>query len=213
MDKKKDTPETEKSEPTPASETEAETGKIAEAPVENTAPEAEPAKDKVAATPEEDIAGLKDKLLRALAENENMARRTRKEREDTAKFATANLARDVLSVADNLSRALESVADELWGDDNAAKSLVEGVELTERGLLTTLERHGIKKVDPMGEKFNHDLHEALFEVPTDDAEPGTVVQVVEIGYTIHDRLLRAAKVGIAKALSEPGAEHEVDTTA
>jgi molecular chaperone GrpE len=233
MDTKDQTPETEKPAEEPVSETEPEIApKIApetepEAAPENgdgveaaaeagTAGESEapaaPAKD-AAATAEEEIAGLKDKLLRALAENENLARRARKEREDTAKFAASNLARDVLPVADNLRRALESVPDELRHDDNAAQSLVQGVELTERALLAALERHGIKKLDPMGEKFNHDLHEAMFEVPTADAGPGTVVQVVEIGYTINDRLLRAARVGIAKALPEEGGEHVVDTTA
>ncbi len=212
MDAKKDkTPETENSEPEPETETEAHESELA--PVEEAVPAPEPANDKATATPEEEIAGLKDKLLRALAENENMARRTRKEREDTAKFATSNMARDVLSVADNLRRALESVSNEMRSEENPAKSLVEGVELTERGLLTTLERHGIKKIEPLGEKFNHDFHEALYEVPTNDAEPGVVVQVVEVGYTIHGRLLRAARVGIAKALPEPGADNEVDTTA
>ena len=116
-------------------------------------------------------------------------------------------------MADNLRRALESVPDDLRQEENAAKSLVEGVELTARALLATLERHGIKKVDPMGEKFNRDLHEAMFEVPTADAEPGTVVQVLEVGYTIHDRLLRAARVGIAKAAPGEDGGHEVDTTA
>lgn len=176
-------------------------------------------------SPEEEIAELKDKLLRALAENENTLRRARKEREDTAKFATANMARDILSVADNLRRAIEAIPDDLRpaesdessdesnDGDHAAKGLVDGVELTERELLATLERHGIRKIDAMGEKFDHNFHEAMFEVPTADAEPGTVVQVVQMGYVIHDRLLRAAKVGLAKALPDSGAAHEVDTTA
>ena len=216
MDTKDQTPETEKpaeevvSEAAPANGDSAEAAEEEAAPGEAEAP-ATPTKD--AATAEEEIAGLKDKLLRALAENENLARRARKEREDTAKFAASNLARDVLPVADNLRRALESVPDELRHDENAAQSLVQGVEMTERALLAALERHGIKKLDPMGEKFNHDLHEAMFEVPMADAEPGTVVQVVEVGYTINDRLLRAARVGIARALPEEDGEHVVDTTA
>ena len=96
-----------------------------------------------------------------------------------------------------------------------AMEFVEGVELTGRELLSALERHGIRKISPLGEKFNHDLHEALFEVPTSDAAPGTVVQVLEDGYVIHDRLLRAAKVGVAKALPGAGGNggHKVDTTA
>ncbi len=166
--------------------------------------------------PEDEIAALKDKLLRALADNQNTIRRARKEREDTAKFATANMARDILTVADNLRRALEAIPDELRGENDLAKGLIDGVQLTERELLATLERHGIRTIDPMGEKFDHNFHQAMFEVPTADTEPGTVVQVIQLGYTIHDRLLRAAQVGIAKAVPESpesGDEHQVDTTA
>ncbi len=164
-------------------------------------------------TPEEAIAELKDKLLRALADNENTIRRGRKEREDTAKFATTNLAREILTVADNLHRALEAIPDDLRRDNDVAKGFIDGVQLTERDLLATLERHGIKKIDAMGVKFDHNFHQAMFEVPTADADPGTVVQVLQVGYTIHDRLLRPAQVGIAKALPDPGEEHQVDTTA
>lgn len=165
-------------------------------------------------SPQEEIAELKDRLLRALAENENLIRRGRREREDTAKYAAANFARDMLMVADNLHRALAAVPDGVRQDDGA-RSFVEGVELTGRELLAALERHGIRKISPLGEKFNHDLHEALFEVPTSDAAPGTVVQVLEDGYVIHDRLLRAAKVGVAKALPGAAGEggHQLDTTA
>ena len=181
----------------------------AEAEAKGVEAEAAPAEEK---QPEDEIAELKDKLLRALADNQNTIRRARKEREDTAKFATANMARDILTVADNLRRALEAIPDELRGENDLAKGLLDGVQLTERELLATLERHGIRKIDPMGEKFDHNLHQAMFEVPTADAEPGTVVQVIQMGYTIHDRLLRAAQVGIAKAMPESGDEHQVDTT-
>ncbi len=193
-------------------EAEAE-AEAAEAEAEGVEAEAAPAEDK---QPEDQIAELKDRLLRALADNQNTIRRARKEREDTAKFATANMARDILTVADNLRRALEAIPDELRGENDLAKGLIDGVQLTERELLATLERHGIRKIDPMGEKFDHNFHQAMFEVPTADAEPGTVVQVIQMGYTIHDRLLRAAQVGIAKAMPESpdsGDEHQVDTTA
>ena len=169
--------------------------------------------------PAEEIAELKDKLLRSLAENENQIRRARRDREDATKYAAANFARDMLGVADNIRRALEAVPDGLDQEDAAVKAFLDGIELTERELLSTLERHGIKKLSPLGEKFDHDRHEALFEVPTNEADPGTVMQVVEAGYIIHDRLLRAARVGVAKALvppSPPGDEedsHQVDTTA
>lgn len=166
-------------------------------------------------TPEEEIAELKDKLLRSLAENENLIRRARKDREDASKYAASNFARDMLGVGDNLHRAMDAVPDELRDGDDATKAFLEGVELTERELLSALERHGIKKLSPLGAKFDHDHHEALFEVPTGDAEPGTIVQVLEDGYIIHDRLLRAARVGIAKAPTETGEdkEHSIDTTA
>ena len=152
---------------------------------------------------EEEIADLKDKLLRALADNENTIRRAKREREDTAKYAAANFARDMLTVADNLRRALDAAPESLSDGDDQTKAFMEGIDLTSRELLSALERHGIKQISPVGEKFNHDQHEALFEVPTLDAEPGVVVQVIEDGFTIHDRLLRAAKVGVSKAITVP----------
>jgi molecular chaperone GrpE len=162
---------------------------------------------------EQEVAELKDRLLRALAENENLIRRAKRDREDTAKYAAANFARDMLTVADNLNRAI-AAAPEGAREDETVRAFVEGVELTGRELLSALERHGIRRISPLGEKFNHDLHEALFEVPTSDAAPGTVVQVLEDGYVIHDRLLRAAKVGVAKAMpGGSGGGHRVDTTA
>ena len=154
-------------------------------------------------TPEEELAELKDKLLRSLAENENLIRRARRDREDANKYAATNFARDMLGVADNLRRALDAVPASLDEEDDSIKGFLEGVALTERELLGKLERHGIIKISPMGEKFNHDHHEALFEVPSDEVDSGTVIQVVEDGYIIHDRLLRAAKVGVSKVLSPP----------
>ncbi|MDE0059856.1 MAG: nucleotide exchange factor GrpE [Defluviicoccus sp.] len=150
---------------------------------------------------EAEIAEANDRLLRALAENENLRRRSKREREETARFAIASFARDVLSVADNLRRALEAVPGDP-GENEALGSLVGGIELTERELAAIFERHGIERIDPAGEKFDHNLHEAMFEVPTADAEPGTVVQVFETGYVLNGRLLRAARVGIARALPE-----------
>ena len=186
-----------------------DTGEPAEVAPAEEAP-AEPAEE---VPPEDEIAELKDKLLRTLAENENIRRRARREREDTAKYAVANFARDMLGAADNLRRALDAIPEGSPGDDESLAALIEGVQLTERALLAVFESHGIRKIDPMGEKFDHDRHEAMFEVPTNEAVPGTVVQVVEFGYLIHDRLLRAAKVGIAKAPPDAGEEHVLDTTA
>ena len=152
-----------------------------------------------------EIAELKDKLLRALAETENVRRRGAKDRDDMAKFAVSGFARDMVKVAEDLRRAIDSA-----GANSDA--LIEGVRLTEKELLATLERHGIKRIDAKpGDKLNPELHEAMFEVPTDAQEPGTIVQVMEIGYTIHDRLLRPTRVGVAKA--SPGAQSRVDTQA
>lgn len=148
------------------------------------------------------LAEANDRLLRALAEGENLRRRSQREREDTARFAITAFARDVLSVADNLRRALEAVPEDA-GDNEALGSLVGGIELTERELAAIFQRHGVERVDPAGEKFDHNFHEAMFEIPTADAEPGTVVQVVQTGYVLNGRLLRAAQVGIARALPEP----------
>ena len=145
----------------------------------------------------------RNKLLRALADNENTIRRAKRERQDTAKYAAANFARDMLTVADNLRRALDAAPESLSDGDDQTKAFMEGIDLTSREMLSVLERHGIKQISPVGEKFNHDKHEALFEVPTSDMEPGMVVQVIEDGFTIHDRLLRAAKVGVSKAISAP----------
>ena len=150
-------------------------------------------------TEEKEIADLKDKLLRTLADMENLRRRSQKDREDALKYSSANFARDMLSVADNLRRAIESIPEEADPDGAAMVGFIEGIALTEKELLSTLERHGIEKIDPTGEKFDPQFHEAMFEIPTVDAESGTVLQVVEVGYVIHDRLLRPAKVGIAKA--------------
>ena len=167
-----------------------------------------------AAEAEVEIAALKDKLLRTLADMENLRRRSQKDREDALKYASANFARDMLSVADNLRRAIESIPEDGDPDGAALVGFIEGIALTEKGLLSALERHKIEKIEPMGEKFDPQFHEALFEIPTNDAPSGTVMQVMETGYIIHDRLLRPAKVGIAKAAPvDAGPGDQIDTTA
>ncbi|PCJ37266.1 MAG: nucleotide exchange factor GrpE [Alphaproteobacteria bacterium] len=172
------------------------------------APEGRQEDDRLAAAVTE-IADLKDRLLRAVAETENLRRRADREKADAANYAMTAFARDLLSVGDNLRRALDSIpADTDLGDN--AKTLVEGIEMTERELLNMLERHNIKKIDPMGEKFSHALHQALFEVPDTGKEDGTIVQVMQVGYVIKDRLLRPAMVGVAKGGSTEKVER-VDT--
>jgi molecular chaperone GrpE len=164
----------------------------------NVNPAAEiPAEDALAAAQQENAA-LKDQLLRALAETENVRRRAARDKEDAAKFAMAGFAREILGVADNLRRALEAIAPDALEQDAALKSLYEGVLATERQLETAFEKQAIKKIWPLGEKFDSNLHQAMFEVPSTDQPSGTVVQVLQAGYTLHERLLRPAMVGVAK---------------
>jgi molecular chaperone GrpE len=164
---------------------------------EQASPETHAAADPLAAAQAE-AAALKDQLLRALAETENVRRRAARDKEDAAKFAMAGFAREVLGVADNLSRALEAISPESLEKDPALKTLFDGVQATQRQLDTAFEKQAIKKVWPLGEKFDSNLHQAMFEVPGTDKPAGTVVQVLQAGYTLHDRLLRPAMVGVAK---------------
>ena len=153
---------------------------------------------------EAEIADLKDRLLRAVAETENVRRRAEKERGDASTYAITGFARDVLSISDNLSRALSALPDGARDNEDMA-GLIAGIEMTERELLNTLEKHGIRKIEPKGEKFDHNFHQAMFEVESAEHKPGTVVEVVQAGYVIKDRLLRPAMVGVAKA-SQDSAE-------
>jgi len=161
---------------------------------------------------EAEVAELRDQLLRALAEAENQRRRSQRERDDAVRYAAAPMLRDLLAVADNLQRALDSVPGEAAKQDGALKILLEGVQLTERELQSAFGRHGIVKLDPLGERLNPHHHEAMFEVPAPDQPSGTIVQVVEPGYLLHDRLLRAARVGVAKGgpPAKPAADPEAD---
>jgi molecular chaperone GrpE len=144
---------------------------------------------------------LKERLLRTLAEMENLRRRTEREVQDARTYAVTNFARDMLTVADNIRRALENTpADAAEG---AAKPLVEGIELTERDLLKSLERHGVKRVEPQGQKFDPNMHQAMFEVPNDELPSGTVTQVIQTGYAIGERVLRPALVGVSKGGPKP----------
>ena len=142
---------------------------------------------------------LKDRVLRAAADMENLRRRTARELQDARAYAVANFARDMLSVSDNLRRALEAIPEEAKAAGDAGfRALIDGVEITERAMLSTLERHGVKKLAPEGEKFDPNFHQAMFEVPNPDVPANTVVQVVQPGYSIGERVLRPAMVGVAK---------------
>lgn len=160
------------------------------------------------------LAEAQDKMMRALAEAENTRKRALKEREDAGKFAVSSFAKDMLDFADNFARALSAIPDEIKADPKIA-AIADGVSAMERELLKVFERHGIQKVEPLDQPFNPNFHEVMFEAPTPGKPAGTVIQVVEPGYTLNGRLLRAAKVGIAKAedgsSADPG--QQVDQSA
>jgi len=148
---------------------------------------------------EEQVSELKDQLLRSVAELDNYRKRAEREKEQLRKFGIANFAKDLLSAADNLRRAVESGPSDLEGADESVKNLIVGVEMTEKELLNAFERNGVRKIDPTGEKFDYNFHQAMFEVETDKEEPGFVMQVLQPGYAIEDRVLRAAMVGVSKS--------------
>ena len=163
--------------------------------------------DDVADDPEANAEALKDQLLRALAETENLRKRAEREREEAAKYAITSLARDIVSVADNLQRALESVpaqSDDSSESNTRIGSLRDGIEMTRQEFETVLARHGIERLEPLGEAFDHNFHQAMFEVEHEEYSAGTVVQVLQAGYRIRDRLLRPAMVGVAKKARESG---------
>ena len=151
----------------------------------------------------EQNADLMDRLLRAAAEMENLRRRTERDKADTAKFAISSFARDVLTIGDNIARAIDHVPADATEKDPALKSFLEGMQVTERELLNVMERHGITRFDPKGEKFDPNRHHAMFEVDDKDVAGGTIVEVVQAGYVIAERVLRPALVGIAKGAEKP----------
>ncbi len=145
-----------------------------------------------------EVADLKEKLLRTLAEMENLRRRTEREIADGRQYAVANFARDMLTVSDNLRRALDAVPKDAGKDDPALAALIEGVEVTERGLQQSLTKNGVKRIDTKGQKFDPSFHQAMFEMETDEVPPGSVAQEVQAGYVIGERVLRPALVGVAR---------------
>jgi len=175
------------------------------APGSTEAPEtaAETAPDPVAVLARE-AADLKDRLLRTLAEMENLRRRTEREVADARAYGVTNFARDILAVADNMERALKALDDEIREKaDAGVKALLDGVELTERELIKVMEKHGVRKIEPLGQKFDPNQHQAMFEIPDATVPAGTIVQIMQPGYTIGERVLRPALVGIAKGGPKP----------
>lgn len=146
----------------------------------------------------EEITALKDQLLRTMAEAENTRKRAQREVEDAGKYAVTSFARDLINVLENLHRAEDSIPKDQIESNALLNNIFQGVEMTKRELLGIFERHGIKRVDPKGEKFDHNLHQAMVQIPDDSCPPDTVVQVLQAGYVIKDRLLRPALVGVSK---------------
>lgn len=146
---------------------------------------------------EEELSNVKDRLLRALAEQENIRRRAERDRVEAVKFAAADIVRDLLPSIDNLGRAIDVVRQKN-DPDTPAQRLLIGLEATERGLLEALEKHGIRRIDPLGERFDPTRHQAMLELSDPQRPPGTVAEVLQPGYVHHDRLLRPALVGVAK---------------
>jgi molecular chaperone GrpE len=151
-----------------------------------------------------EVAESRDRMLRTLAEMENLRQRTRREVADAKTYGITGFARDILDIADNLQRALDAVpAEAKAAADPGLKALMDGVELTERSLLNTLEKNGVRKFDPSGERFDPNFQQAMYEVPDPSVPAGTVVQVVQAGYMIGDRILRPALVGVSKGGAKP----------
>lgn len=177
----------------------------------STGPEAAPeaaAPDPVAVLAKE-AADLKDRLLRTLAEMENLRRRTEKEVADARTYGVSNFARDILGVADSMERALKALDAEIRDKaSDGVKALLDGVELTERELIKVMGKHGIARIEPQGQKFDPNLHQAMMEIPDASVPSGTVVQVMQPGYTIGERVLRPAMVGIAKGGPKPAASSD-----
>lgn len=178
----------------------------------NTAPDAAPfadSGDKVAAL-EAALLDMKDKMMRALADGENTRRRAQKDREDAAKFAVQSFAKDLLDFSDNFGRALASIPADLRGVDARVDNVLDGIGAMERELMKVFDRHGIQKLEPLDQPFDPNFHEVMFEAPMPGKPDGIVIQVIDAGYTLSGRLLRAAKVGISRTV---GADHQVDQKA
>ena len=145
----------------------------------------------------EEITGLKDQRLRAIAELENFRKRAEKDQSDALKYGISNFAKEIINIRDNIERAQSSISEEAKNNE-AIKSVIEGIDLIAQSVVSTFEKIGIKKIDSLNKKFDHNLHQAMMEIENDDLEPGTIVQELIPGYTLHDRLLRPAMVGVSK---------------
>ena len=169
-------------------------------PIENEAPLGSSVDPDDVADLEPEEEELRNQLLRAMADNENLRKRTEREVAAAKKYGSFSFVRDLLASLDNLEKAISLIPENKDEMDETLKNILIGVDMTGREVASVLERHGISKINPDGEKFDYNLHQAMFEVPTNEVESGTVVQVVQLGYLLHDRLIRPAMVGVSKAV-------------
>ena len=156
------------------------------------------------------IKELKDQLMRTLADSENLRKRTLKEVEQAKKYSHISFVRDLVSSVDNLKRALDSIPEDKSNLSEPIKNLILGLEIVEKEIVTTLEKNNIKQISPLGEKFDYNFHQAMFEIPTNDCDPGLVVEVSQNGYLLYDRLVRPAMVGISKKIEEKKDNQETE---
>ena len=157
------------------------------------------------------IKELKDQLMRTLADGENLRKRTLKEVEQAKKYSHISFVRDLVSSVDNLKRALDSIPEDKSNLSEPIKNLILGLEIVEKEIVTTLEKNNIKQISPLGEKFDYNFHQAMFEIPTNDCDPGLVVEVSQNGYLLYDRLVRPAMVGISKKIEEKKDNQETES--
>lgn len=172
---------------------------------------ANPLEEKISAL-EAELSTAKDKMMRALADADNSRKRAVKEREDATRYAVTSFARDLLDFVDNFGRALAAIPPELKTDDRI-KNTVTGIEAMQQSILSVLQKHGIRRLEPMDEPFNPNFHEVMFEIPGTGKPAGTIIQLVDAGYILHDRLLRPARVGVAKGDAGDTPSRQVDATA
>jgi len=151
---------------------------------------------------------LKDQLMRTLAESENLRKRTIKDVDQAKKYSHISFVRDLVSSVDNFKRALDSLPEDKSDLPEPIKNLIIGLEIVEKEINSTFEKHNLKQISPLGEKFDYNFHQAMFEVPTNDTDPGTVIEVSQIGYLLYDRLVRPAMVGISKKIEENNSDND-----
>ena len=167
-------------------------------------------KDEIVLELEQKIVDLKDQLMRSLADGENLRKRTQKDIEHAKKYSHISFIKELVSSVDNLQRALQSIPEDTSSLPEPIKNLIIGLEIVEKEVISTLEKHNVKQINPLGEKFDYNFHQAMFEVVTNESDPGTVVEVSQKGYLLYDRLVRPAMVGIAKKIDADDTEKKTN---